>query len=128
MHRKKEHPAGSPPFLLMSSTCHYTRHLQGCHCSEVWLATNQSSIKVYLWPQFHRQTCPLLPNGWFLTLCHNEIRDLTAKLMSEVCHNVCVEPHLQPITGENLNGASAITDDGAILDIAVSGFWGGQRE
>ena len=66
--------------------------------------------------------------GGFPTLCHNEIRDLTANLMSEVCHDVCVEPHLQPITGENLNGASAITDDGARLGIATNGFWGGQRE
>ena len=29
-----------------------------------------------------------------------EIRDLTANLMTEVCHNVSIEPHLQPITGE----------------------------
>ena len=40
--------------------------------------------------------------------------------MSEVCNDVCLEPHLQPMTGETLNGASAITD-GAI-DIAANGF------
>ena len=66
--------------------------------------------------------------GGFPTLRHNEIWDFTANLMSEVCHDMCVEPRLQPVTGENLNGASAITDDGARLDIAANGFWGGRRE
>ncbi len=51
-------------------------------------------------------------------------RDLTANLMSGVCHDVCIEPHLQPIT---LTGASAITgDEAARLDVAASGFWGGR--
>ena len=45
--------------------------------------------------------------------------------MSEVCHDVCIEPSLQPITGEALTGASAITNDGARLDVAANGFWGG---
>ena len=40
---------------------------------------------------------------------HNEIRDLTAALMSEVCHNVSTEPHLQPMTGEIMSGLSAIS-------------------
>ena len=38
----------------------------------------------------HALSCSM---GGFPTLRHNEIRDLTANLMSEVCHNVCVEPH-----------------------------------
>ena len=66
--------------------------------------------------------------GGFPTLRHNEVRDLTADLMAEVCHDVCTEPTLQPLTGETLTGASAITDDGARLDIAASGFWGGHHE
>ena len=48
--------------------------------------------------------------------------------MSEVCHDVLIEPHLQPITAEMLAGASANTEDGARLDIAANGFWGGQFE
>ena len=48
--------------------------------------------------------------------------------MSEVCHDVCIEPTLQPITGEALSGASAITEDGARLDVAANGFWGGRFE
>ena len=68
---------------------------------------------------------PSCPKGGFPTVQHNEVRDLTAFLMSEVCHNMCVEPTLQPITGEALLGTSAITEDGARLDVAASGFWGG---
>ena len=59
---------------------------------------------------------------------HNEIRDLTANLLSEVCNNVCIEPHLQPITGECLSGATANTQNGARLDIAANGLWGGRTE
>ena len=73
----------------------------------------------------HALSCP---KGGFPTLRHNEVRDLTAKLMTEVCHDVCIEPHLQPLTGEVLEGNSAITSDGARLDVAINGFWGGMHE
>ena len=49
-------------------------------------------------------------------------------MLTEVCHEVSVEPDLQPITGESFNGASANIQDGARLDIAVNGFWGGRHE
>ncbi len=51
--------------------------------------------------------------GGFPSIRHNEIRDLTAGLLSEVCNNVCTEPELLPVTGENLAGASANTQPGA---------------
>ena len=41
-----------------------------------------------------------------------------------MCHNVNVEPALQPLSGEVLTGVSAIRDDAARLDIAADGFWG----
>ena len=68
------------------------------------------------------------PKGGVTIMRHNEVRDLTANLMSEVNQDVCIEPTLQPGTGELLHGSSAITDDGARLDIAASGFWGGRFE
>ena len=64
--------------------------------------------------------------GGFPSLRHNEIRNITATLMSEVCHDVSIEPPLQPLSGEHLDHASARTIDGAHLDIAASGFWGGR--
>ena len=59
---------------------------------------------------------------------HNEIWDLTAALLSEVCHNVSTEPHLQPMTGEVMSGLSTNIQDGAQLDIAADGFWGSRFE
>ena len=71
----------------------------------------------------HAMSCP---KGGFPSIRHNEVRDLTATLLTEVCHDVCVEPDLQPLTGEQMNNATAITDAGARLDIAANGFWGGR--
>ena len=61
--------------------------------------------------------------GGFVTIRHNTIRDLTAKMLTEVCKDVCVEPHLHPITGETLDEATANTSDEARLDIAARDFW-----
>ena len=55
---------------------------------------------------------------------HNEVRDITATLLTEVCH----EPHLQSLLGESLSHRSAITEDGARRDVAIYGFWGGRFE
>ena len=73
----------------------------------------------------HALSCP---TGGFPSLRHNEIRDTVSAWLSEVCSNVSVEPHLQPVTGEILGGASANTEDGARLDVAADGFWGGRYE
>ena len=58
----------------------------------------------------------------FPTLRHNEVRDLTATLLMEVCSNVEVEPPLQELSGEVL-ARSANLDRGAHSDVAVDGFW-----
>ena len=46
--------------------------------------------------------------GGFPSIRHNEIRDITATLLTEVCHNVSIEPDLQPISNETMHLASAI--------------------
>ena len=73
----------------------------------------------------HALSCHM---GGYPSIRHNEIRDLTANLLSVVCHGVSTEPHLQPVDGEVLRGASANNSDGARLDITASGFWGGRFE
>ena len=65
----------------------------------------------------------ICPMGGFPTIRHNEVRDLTASLLSTVCHNVVTEPHLQPLSGESMRLRSTITTDEARLDIRARGFW-----
>ena len=68
------------------------------------------------------------PRGGFPSIRHNEIRDTTANLLTEVCHDVQVEPNLQEVSNEVLSGWTAITTDGVRLDNAANGFWGGRYE
>ena len=49
--------------------------------------------------------------------------DLTADLLTEV---IQIEPDLKPINGEEFTGLSTNVEDGARLNIAANGFWGGR--
>ena len=71
----------------------------------------------------HALSCP---TGGFTIIRHNEVRDLLANLLTEVCHDVSVEPHLQPLSGESFPHRTASTEDNARLDVAANGFWGGR--
>ena len=62
-------------------------------------------------------------HGGFPSMRHNEVRDITAHLLTETSHNVMVEPPLQELTGELLHHRSANIEDGARVDVAVHGFW-----
>ncbi len=66
--------------------------------------------------------------GGFPTIRHNEIRDITASLLTEVCHNVATEPSLQTLSGEILNHRTANKEDGARLDIRARGVWNGAKD
>ena len=57
----------------------------------------------------------ICPYGGFPIIRHNEVRDLTATLLTEVCHNVATEPALQPISAETFCNATANTVDDARL-------------
>ena len=43
----------------------------------------------------------------------------------EICNNITIEPALQLISGEILSIATAISEDGACLDIAADMVFGG---
>ena len=66
--------------------------------------------------------------GGLQTIRHNEIRDICASALTQVCHDVATEPTLEPLQGEKFRNASTSTKDGARLDVAASGFWGGRFE
>jgi hypothetical protein len=73
--------------------------------------------------QFSVNHAMICPTGGFPIIRHNEIRDITATLLTEVCHNVSTEPPLQPLSGEKLTARSANVNDGARVDIRARGFW-----
>ena len=52
---------------------------------------------------------------------HNNIRDLEAELMKEVCRNVRTEPSLIPIDSNNMYN---LEDDNKRPDVAGVGVWG----
>ena len=54
---------------------------------------------------------------------HNELRNVTAKLLSEVCANVEVKPFLLKFTSEDLVKKSTLSEDQASLDISARDFW-----
>ena len=58
----------------------------------------------------HAMNCS---SGGFPTIRHNELRDFTAIVLSEVCHDVAIEPVLQRLTGENIQYATANVEDEA---------------
>ena len=62
--------------------------------------------------------------GDFPILRHNELHDLTGEPLSQMCHNVTTEPHLKPLSGEEMRYNTAITKENARLDLKVSGVWG----
>jgi len=57
-------------------------------------------------------------------LHHNELHDLTADWLKEVCHNVAVEPPLLSLDGEAIAPTSANRSDEARADVHATGFWG----
>ena len=73
----------------------------------------------------HAFTCPY---DGFPSICRNEIRDLTASLLSEVCCDVGVEPAFQPVEGEPLQFDTANGEDAASLDVIARDFWGWNRQ
>ena len=73
----------------------------------------------------HALSCP---RGAFPTIRHNEIRNLTGNLLTEVCNDVQLEPVLQSLTGETLNHATSNTHDEARADISARDFWGNRQK
>ena len=61
----------------------------------------------------HAVNCPC---GEFPSISHNELRDITASLLTEVCHAVGTEPCLQPLSGKQLKYKTANDADEARLE------------
>ena len=66
--------------------------------------------------------------GGLPSICHNELRDITADFLTEVCNNVGTEPALQSLSQEELKHKTANREDGARLDVVAESFWGQDRQ
>ena len=71
-------------------------------------------------PIDHAMSCK---RGGYVSQRHNNIRDFMAQKFDQVCNDVCIEPTLRPLTGENLILLSANTSESARLDIKATNFW-----
>ena len=78
-----------------------------CPCGEVFTAA-------------HAFSCP---KGALPSIRHNQVWDITAQLLTEVCPSVGIEPTLQPLNGESFPLRSTNTEEGARLDIRGQNFW-----
>ena len=66
--------------------------------------------------------------GGFVTLRHNELRNITADLLREVCVDVKIEPMLAEMEGELLQQKTSNRSREARLDVSAVNFWvPGQR-
>ena len=67
----------------------------------------------------HSMSCN---KGGFINIRHNYVGDLTAKLLSEMRHDVQVEPTLLPLAGEWMEHRTTIETNDASLDIQARVF------
>ena len=73
----------------------------------------------------HAMTCK---TGGFICSRHDEVRDITAQMLREVCQDVSVEPPLIQTNGRRFDLQSANTAEDARVDVSARGFWTrGQR-
>ena len=61
--------------------------------------------------------------GGFIYIRYNDLRDLTANMMSEVCKYTEIEPKLTPLSGEELHGRTSKNSKEVRVDIRTQGFW-----
>lgn len=69
----------------------------------------------------------ICPHGGMTISRHNEIRDLIANWMSEVCRETETEPPLQPLSGEIILPRFANKQEDTRVDIKTAGLWGRQQ-
>ena len=61
--------------------------------------------------------------GGFVRIRQNHLRDLFARIVSEVCKDTEIEPKLLPLPGYELHGRTTNGSNEERLDIRAQGFW-----
>ena len=67
----------------------------------------------------HSMSCK---KGGFVSIRHNDLRDLIAGIVSDVCKDTEIEPILLPLSGEELHGRTTNRSNEARVDIRARGF------
>ena len=73
--------------------------------------------------RFSRHHCTNCRKGGFVSTRHNNLRDLMAKMFSEVFKDIEIDPELSPSTCEELDSTTANTTNEARLDVKERGVW-----
>ena len=71
---------------------------------------------------FNLQHAVSCPKGGLVITIHNELRNLTAEILREVCKNVVIELLLTSMTGEELPKSSN-TSSQARADVSARRLW-----
>lgn len=125
----------------------FTSVFSGTAVSVCWTVGHYSNnlLIIHTWPKFKQQlsTPCITVSVWAQFLANIASLALLLTLLissivsywdfhsdshfsyTSVSHNVCTEPHIQPITNEILTGITTNIQDGAQLDITAKGFWKG---
>ena len=90
---------------------------------EILMAAIFSSINMCVFQAIYSRALPWLPTWRLPHSQAYELRSITANLMSKLCSDVCIEPHLQPLSGEQMHYKSANQDEGTHLDVCATNFW-----
>ena len=86
-------------------------------------------------PQKLPKTCPCshgftiahalhCPEGGCTNFRYNKSRDIIAKFMEDVCHDVEIEPLLQPLQSESFDNKSTMREEVVPLANKKNGLWG----
>ena len=75
-----------------------------------------------MWSKFDIQYSMSCRKDGFISIQHNDLRDLTANVMSEVSKDTEIEPKLTPLYGEELQGRTSNNSNEARVDIRTRGF------
>ena len=61
--------------------------------------------------------------GGFISIRHNDLPELTADMILEVCKVTEIKPKLTPLSGEELQGKTSNNSNETRIDIRTPGFW-----
>ena len=73
----------------------------------------------------HSMSCK---KGGFVSIRHNDLCDLTARIASEVCKDTEIEPKLLILSGEELHGSTINRSNEARLYIRAREFWNRRQQ